>query len=311
MPTDPSDPSSPQPSTPLYQTTSDAPKGGGGGIFFVILLVLLLGGGGAYYFLVYKPAAAAGATIVAPPTAAAGTPKPAATATPKVDPSGNPTYSNAQRTQYIKQASEAWVALRNAKEGPFTDAFSAMVTAGGFNAAGLTSKEAIATRRDFVAKCQAANDEFQVFTKTQDDTFKTELQKTPLVTNDVDYVEEDFKFKAQTDKNMQLRDLQRESLKTGDEMLAYLEKTYGSWSINAAQHLVFKKSADAAPFAALGKMYNEQETARVKLQTEIKAIVDPNATPAAPLASPAAASPSSSPAATPAASPAASVSKAP
>ncbi len=309
MPTDPSDPSSPKPSTNLYQMTSDAPKsGGGGGIFFVILLLLLCGGGAAYYFLVYKPAAAAGATIVPPPTAAAGTPKPVASTTPRADTSGNPTYNNAQRTQYIKQADNAFLALRDAKTGPYTAAFNAMLNAGGFSAVGLTSKEAIAARRDLVAKCQAANDDYEAFTKTQDATFKAELQKTPLIPNDVDYVLSDFSYKAQTNDNLKLRALQRDSLKTGDDMLAYLDKSYGNWSVNEKQHLTFKKPGDAAPFSALAKTYSEQVAAISKLQNDIKATADPNSVATTtPAASPAASGAPVSPAvASPAASPVAS-----
>ncbi len=302
MPTDPSEPSSPKPSTNLYQMTSDAPKGGGGGgIFFVILLLLLCGGGAAYYLLVYKPAAAAGA-LIPPPTAAAGTPKPVASSTPKTDTSGNPTYNTAQRTQYIKQADEAFLALRDAKTGPYAAAFDTMLKAGGFSAVGLTSKEAIAARRDLVAKCQAANDDYEAFTRTQDATFKAELQKTPLIPNDVDYVLSDFSYKAQTSDNLKLRALQRDSLKTGDDMLAYLDKSYGSWSVNEKQHLTFKKPGDAAPFSALAKTYSEQVAAINKLQNDIKATADPNSAATTPAASPAASGAPVSPAASPVAS---------
>ncbi len=297
MPTDPSDPSSPKPTTPLYQTTPETPKGGGGGIFFVLLLLLLLGGGAAYYFLVYKPAAAAGGTIIAPPTAAAATPP---KATPKADTSGNPTYNGTQRNQYIKQAEDAYSAVANAKIKALNDSFAALTAAGGFTG-GLTSKDSIVARLDLVGKCQAANDDYEEFTKTQEQAYKDELKKTPLISNDVDVVFSDFQFKAQTANNLKLRDLQRDSLKTVDSILAYLDKSYGSWSINAAGKLSFKAGA-AGPFNALAKTYNDQADAINKLQAEIKATVDPNGTPsgspaaagATPVASVAAPSPAAS-----------------
>lgn len=301
MPTDPSDPSSPKSSVRPYQTTTDEPRGGGGGIFFVILLLLLLGGGAAYYFLVYKPAASVGATVLAPPTAS-GTPKPTAPpATPK--PTG---YGNAERAQYVKQADDAFIALRDARSGAFTTALNTFVTAGGLNVAGLTSKDAIAARRNLVAQCQAANDDYEAFVKTQDATFKAELKKTPLIASDVDFVVNDIGYRLQTDKNLQLRGLQRDSLKTADDMLAYLDKIFGIWSINAAQHLVFKKATDAAPYTALSKTYSDQVTAMNKLQGEIKASGDPaTAAPTTSAASPAsAAAPTASPVASPVASPA-------
>ncbi len=296
MPTDPADPSSPKPSTNLYQTTSEAPRGGGG-IFFVILLLLLLGGGAAYYFLIYKP----GAVALAANPALAATPVPSATpaVTAKATPAGNPTYSGAQRTQYIRDAEKIYSAQADPKRQAFTESFQALMTAGGFSAVGLTSKDAIAARRNLVAQCQKANDDYEDFVKVQEQTYKDALQKTPLVPNDVDVVFDDYKFKAQTEKTVQLRDMERESLKTGDELLGYLDKNYGSWSVNAQQHLTFKPGVSAA-FNAIGKKYNDQATAMVNLQNEIKAIVDPNATPPG-------ASPAGSAAASPATAPAPSV----
>ena len=283
MPTDPSDPSTPTPPTRLYQTTSEAPKGGGGGIFIVILLLLLLGGAAAYYFLVYKPGAVAAAALPSPTPAATRAP---VAATP--DTSGNPTYNSNQRTQYIKQAEEAFNAQRLTKSQPFTDSFNALLAAGSFTAAGLTSKEAITARRDLVTKVQTANDDLEAFIKTQEATYKAELQKTPLIPNDVDYVLSDFVYKAQTEKALKLRDLQRESLKTGDAMLDYLEKSYGNWSINATQRLTFKKPADGGAFNTLGKTYNSQITEMAAIQKDILTTADPNSTPGiSPAASPA------------------------
>ncbi len=297
MPSDPVDPSSPKPSTNLYQTTSDASKGGGGGIFFAILLLLLLGGGAAYYFLLYKPTVAA---VAANPTPTA-TVAPA-TPTTKVDTSGNPTYNNAQRSEYVTQADKAFTALRDAKLNRFMEPYNALLASGGFSATGLTSKDAIAARRDLIKKALAANDDYEAFVKTQEATFKAELQKTPLIPNDVDYILSDFSYKAQTDKNVQLRGLQRDALKTGDEMLAYLDKSYGSWSVNAAQHLTFKKPGEAGPFSALTKTYNDQVTAASKLLSDIRAVADPNSVATSvPSASPAASGVPVSPA--PAASP--------
>ena len=291
MPTDPTDPSSSQPSTSPYQPTPDAPRGGGG-VFFVILLLLLLAGSAAYYFLVYKPGAVAAAALPSPTPIAVHTPAPASSA-PKVDASGNPTYNSTQRTQYIKQAEDAFNAARQVKSQPYNDAFAAMLASGGFSAAGLASKEAIAARRDLVAKCQTANDGLEDFIKVQDATYKAELQKTPLIPNDVDYVLSDFSYKAQTSDSLKLRDLQRESLKTGDNLLAYLDKTFGGWSVNPAQHLAFKKPADSAAFSAMQKTYSAQVADMSKLQAAIKATADPNSVPAA------AASPSPATAAAP------------
>ena len=72
-------------------------------------------------------------------------------------------------------------------------------------------------------------------------------------------------------------------------MLHYLDKSYGSWSINEKQHLAFKKPGEAGPFSALAKTYNDQVTAMNKLQNDIKAVADPSSVAASvPSASPAA-----------------------
>ncbi|MBE7219874.1 MAG: hypothetical protein INR64_15495 [Caulobacteraceae bacterium] len=281
MPTDPDDPSSPQPSTNLYRTTAEAPKGGGG-VFFAILLLLLLGGAAAYYFLFYKPA---GASLTAIPTASATpaqTPAPAAAAS---TPQG---YSNAQREQYIKQAEAEYNAVAGPKLQAFADSMKAFLGAGGISAVGLTSKDAITARRNLIAQCQQTNTDYEDFVKTEEQTYKADLQKTPLIATDVRDVFDDFQFKAQTPDNIKLRDLQRDSLKTSDDLLAYLEKTYGSWSVNAQQHLTFKPGV-AAPFNAIAKTYNDQAAAINQLQTAIKAAVNPNnvapgASPAVPAA---------------------------
>ena len=292
MPTDPLDPSSPKPATPLYQTTSDAPRGGGGGIFVLVLLLLLLGGAAAYYFLVYKPGAVAVAALPSPtPAATAAASMPAAVATPDV--SGNATYGKTQRQEYIQTAIDSFKTLRQSKSQPFTDAFSALMAAGGFSAASLGSKDAITARRDMVKRCVAANDDYIAFIKDQEAAYTGELKKTPLIPNDVEVESSYAGAKMPTDKIVQLRTLQGDSLKTGDQMLAYLGSTFGSWSINAEKHIVFKKTSEAGPFSALAKTYSEQVASLGKLRDEVNtSTADPTAS------SPAAGSPTPTPAPT-------------
>ena len=267
MPSDPADPKPPS----LYQTTATPSKGGGGGIFFVILLLLVLGGGAAYYFLLYKPTAA---NIVAAPTPAAvvptastGAPAPVATPTP----AKTTGYDTATRQQYIQTAIDAFKTTRQSQAQPFTDAFSALMTAGGFSAASLPSKDAITARREMVKQCLTANDGYTAFIKNQEAAYTDELKKTPLTPNDIE-VESSFTgAKMPTDKIVQLRTLQGDSLKTGDQMLEYLDSKFGAWSVNPEKHIVFKKPADGNPFSALAKTYGEQVTSLNKLRDEINA----------------------------------------
>ena len=78
---------------------------------------------------------------------------------------------------------------------------------------------------------------------------------------------------------LQLRTLQGESLKVGDQMLEYLDSKFGAWSVNAEKHLVFKKPAEGNPFSALAKTYSEQVTSLNKLRDEVNAneAADPTA----------------------------------
>ncbi len=270
MPTDPSDPKPPS----LYQTTATPAKGGGGGIFFVVLLLIVLGGGAAYYFLSYKQTAASVAAASTPVPPAAATAAPVPTATPA--PTG---YDNATRQRYIQTAVEAFKTLRQAKYQPFAESFAAFSAAGGLSAAGLSSKDAISTRRDLLKKCLAANDDYAAFIKDQEAAYTAELKKTPLTANDVEVDASLTGAKMPTDKMIQLRTLQSESLKTGDQMLGYLDSKFGAWSVNAEKHLVFKKPADGNPFSALAKTYGEQVASQNKLRDEINAneAVDPTA----------------------------------
>ncbi len=290
MPTDPSDPKSPN----LYQTTSTASKGGGGGtIFFVILLVLVLGGGAAYYFKVSKPAVA---TIVAQ------TPTPTPVPTPKPTPKPPEGYTREQRQQYITTAVNSFKALRQSKAQPFTDAFAALTAAGGLGSTGLTSKDAIAARRDLIQKCLAANDDYSAFIKGQEAAYTAELKKTPLTPNDVEVESSYAGAKMPTDKIVQLRTLQGEALKTGDQMLAYLDSKFGAWTFNAEKHAVlFKKPADSTPFTTLAKTYGEQVASLNKLRDEVNAVSKDDPTAASPAATGAATTPAAAaaPSATP------------
>ena len=170
------------------------------------------------------PAATPTATPVAAATATA-----AATPTPEVA-----KYNGAQQMEYNRQAVDAFVGIRAEKSQPYIEAHNALEAAGSVGAKGLTSKEAIAARRDLVAKCIAANDIYLDFVKAQETTYRTELAKTPLLPGDIDSLVNDFATRANTAAIVKLRETERETLQAGDEMLASLDKSYGDWSVNSA-----------------------------------------------------------------------------
>lgn len=241
-----------------------------------------------------------------PPPEPSPTPVPTATpvasATPTMTPIEVAKYSGQQQMAYNRQAVDEFVGQRAEKSQPYIEAHNALETAGSVGAKGLTAKEAIAARRDLVAKCSAANDVYLDFVKTQEDTYRADLAKTPLLPGDIDALVKDFADKANTAAIIKLRETERETLKAGDDMLVGLDKSFGDWSVNGAGALTFKKKGGAAAYGAAAQKYNKLATEESQMLAEVnKAAAVPSSS-ATPTASPAAAGPS--PSATPTASPA-------
>ena len=254
----------------------------------------------------------AGAAPKATPTPTATpipTPVPSPTATPAASPAPTANYSGTQQTQYITTARDAFVAMRTAKSQPFLDAHKALDAAGALSARGLKTKEDIAARRDLVAKTSAANDEYLAFVKTQEDTYRAELAKTPLIPNDIDGLVKEFNERTNTPTVIKLREDERDTLKIGDEMLTTLDKKFGAWSANEAGRIVFKKKSDVAAYGELLSKLNAKVSEMQKLREELTPTPSPSpsasagVTPAAsPTGAPGAAPAASAPAAVPAAS---------
>ncbi len=231
------------------------------------------------------------ATATATPTPTP-TPAPVPTATPT--PAATPNYSGTQQGQYIATARDAYVALRTEKSQPFLDAHRALDAAGSMSTKGLKTKEDIAARRDLIAKTSAANDAYLEFVKTQEDTYRAELAKTPLIPADVDSLVKEYAGKVNTPVNIKLRETERDALKAGDAMLAQLDKTFGTWTSNDAGKVSFKKKADVSAMNALSVKFNAKVSELQPLREQLGQAA--NATPASgPVATPAA---TASPAAT-------------
>ncbi len=281
-------------------------------------LLLAVGVIGPLHDAAAAPKAKATPTPTPTPTATATpTPEPTPTATPAptatapATPAPVANYSGTQQSQYIATARDAFVALRTAKSQPFLDAHKALDAAGSMSAKGLKTKEDITARRDLIAKTSAANDEYLTFITTQEGTYRAELAKTPLIPADVDGLVTEFANHANTPTMIKLRETERDALKAGDNMLATLEKKFGSWSVSDGGKVTFKKSADVSTMNSLSVKYNAKVAELQPLRDQLAATaapspsVTPGATPAAsptgaPVAAPAAKMPA--PAATPAAS---------
>ena len=215
----------------LYQMTAKPErKGGGGGMVALALVVLVLLAGGAYYFLKMRKQ-----PVVAASLPAAATPAPRAVPAPSVG------YNSVTEQGYIDQADDAFKAVQQPKIKTFNAAFAALKDANFMSAKDLTSKEAVAARRDLIAKCIAADNDYIEFLKTQEATYKDDLAKTPLTPADAKETFEGYVAKAKTPDAVKLRQAQVDYFKSGDDMMAALEKWYGSWSITPAGKLSFKR----------------------------------------------------------------------
>ena len=233
-----------------------------------------------------SPTPAPTATPVPTPTP---TPTPAPTASNQ---STTATYNGDQQGRYIAAAKEAFIALRSAKSQPFIDAYMAFQAAGGLSAKGLNSREDIAARRDLLAKTAAANDDYLAFVRDEEDIYRVELDKTPLIQGDVDTLVKQFDERTNLQLSIKLRATQAEALKAGDETLDFLQKKIGTWTFTDSGSIKFKKPADLATMSALGKKYNAKSVELQEYQKELQAVVAG----ASPSPSP---SPSNVPAATP------------
>ena len=210
------------------------------------------------------------------------TPAPAPSVAPTATPEGTPevrNYNGTQQAQYIKTAQTAYIDARAVKTAAFAEANDAYVQAGGASAKGLTSKGAVTERRAMIQKAIQANDDYLAFVNTQDETYRAELAKTPLIKGDIDALVTDYAATSKEEKVKELRKDVSSLLKTGDEMMAVLEKEYGSWKPEGTAPK-FKSSGSAKAYSALGKKYNGLVANMQKLTAEI------NAAPPAPDASP-------------------------
>ena len=177
-------------------------------------------------------------------------------------------YDGTQQSNYIKTAENVFLEARGAKSTAFVEANNAYLQAGGASAAGLTSKEAVTARREMIQKAMRANDDYLTFVDTQETVYHDELAKTPLIKADVDGLTANFAEHAKTADVKKLRETERDLLKTGDAMMAFLESKYGAWKLNGNKP-AFKKSADTNAYSALGKKYNVDVETVQKLSASV------------------------------------------
>ena len=231
------------------------------------------------------------------------TPTPSPTAQPTATPESAPkvrSYDGNQQSEYIKTAQNAFIEARGVKADAFVAANNAYQEAGGASVKGLNSKEAITQRLELITKASQTNDDYLAFVETQDATYRDALAKTPLIQEDVDALVAEFSSRSKADLVKKLRLTERDMLKTGESMMDFLEKKYGSWKLDGNK-LSFKKAADTNAFSALGKKYNGYVEGVQKMSAEVNA---PATTPgASPTPGPTVAAPAEATATTPKASP--------
>ncbi len=221
-----------------------------------------------------------------PETVKAPTPKPvpgAPAATADVPVPGNPTYNATQRGTYSDQAGTAFINVREAKKKVYVDDNTAFAAAAGAGMGSLTTKEALAARRKLVADLLQANQDYMDFVANQETIYRGELEKTPLIPNDVNNSIGNFKAKNPfiTDA-VAARAAQRDALKAYDEMMAMLEQSFGRWKVTAGK-LAFQKPADNEAYGKLQEHYK----AAADLQSSTVARVNAEQTALAAGASPA------------------------
>ena len=284
----------------LYQMTAERERKGMGGLVVLVLLALLLAGGGAYYYFQIMQKKPAAATAAGASAASTPTPRPVVAASP------TPPYTE---QAYIDQADQSFMAIQQPKVQAFNTAYAAFKAAGSTSAKGLTTKESVAARRELIAKCLAANDDYATFVSTQIDTFRDELAKTPLTPADAQKTLDSSALKLRTPDIARLRQAEHDYLKGCDDLMAALEKWYGDWSVSSAGKLQLKSKEHIAAYNDLAQKCNALAANVSKLQNDYNALsggADATASTAVPGGSPgAAASPAaeSSAAPAPAASP--------
>ncbi len=234
----------------------------------------------------------ADAKILPPPPAT-----PAPTPTPAPVAPGNPTYSSSKREQYISQASDAFTAARRAKIQALTDAINTLHTAGMMSPKGLVSKEAIAERRKLVENARLANEDYIAFVTTQEATYRAELEKTPLVPNDVYVTVGQFLAKnSHVAETLAVRETEKELLKSTDDTLAMLDGSWGRWHLRDGK-VSFEKPGDVDRYGKLLTRFNAAVAAQTAAQAKLTAAQGPDAGAAASAGGAASPTPEVSPAA--------------
>lgn len=215
-----------------------------------------------------------------PETVKAPTPKPkpgAPAAVAEAPEAGNPPYNTTQRGTYIDQVGTTFINMRAAKTQAYIAASSAYATAASAGFGPLTSKEAIAARRKVVADTGQVNQEYMDFVRSQEAIYRSELEKTPLIPNDVNVAVGRFKARNPfIGDALAARVAQRNALKAYDDEMVMLDQSFGRWKV-AAGRFTFKP-ADNEVFGKLQERYKAaadlQSSTLLKVQTEQKALAE-------------------------------------
>lgn len=133
----------------------------------------------------------------------------------------------------------------------YNDAHTALLTAGGAAATGLSTKEAIAARRALVNACTAANDGMVTFLQTEPDILRQELGKVSMDPPKIDEYLKNFTPDPTTPQLLQIRVLAGQMFKDMDQSLGVLDDSYGRWKLGKGGMVMFKKQADNKQFAAV------------------------------------------------------------
>lgn len=169
----------------------------------------------------------------------------------------------------ILEAGQRLAAGLGPKLRAYESASTDLKNAGFFAPNTLTSREAIATRREILKRWMAANEDLAASYQTMSATLRADLQNTGLTAPRLDQEVGRFESTAHLPEQLQLREYDRQIGRTADEMLDFLSREWGHWKIENGDQVMFTRANLLPRFQKYAQALGAADEAQTRLQRQL------------------------------------------
>lgn len=168
------------------------------------------------------------------------------------------------------EAGQRLIAGIQPKIRAYETAFKVLQDAGLFLPKTLTSKESIAARRELLKNLNAANEDLAATYGGLAATLRADLLNAGLAPNRAEAEIRGFERTAHIPEQLKLRDYDRQMGRTADEMLEFLSKEWGQWSVEqGSDRILFKRGDALAKFQKYAQELTRIGTEQTSLQRQM------------------------------------------